>query len=110
MNDTPSLLAALRDAIGAAPVAELPGIAGAVAGLHAEVLARLVAARDDRPEQGPEDELLTPAQAAKVLNTNERWVRDHRKDLPRVQLPGRKLRFSAKRIAAMVKRRSYAQG
>lgn len=106
MNNTPAILADLRAAITAAPVAELPSIIGAVEAVKAEAFARLVT-----PSTAPvaEDEslLVDADEAARMLGVTSRWVRDHQSKLGRVELPGRKLRFSAKRIAAMVKRRSY---
>lgn len=108
MNNTPAILADLRAAITAAPVAELPSIIGAVEAVKAEAFARLVA-RGDTPAEEPDgDTLLVDAdEAARMLGVTSRWVRVHQAQLGRVQLPGRTLRFSAKRIAAMVKRRSY---
>ena len=99
----------IAELIQGAPVDELPTIIGQIEALKAEAFARLMAPRPDAGEigQDPDDRLLTADEAAEMLGQTSRWVRDHRLELPRVKLPGRTLRFSEKRLAAMIKRRSY---
>lgn len=109
MNRTPEILAELRAAIDAAPITDLPAIIGQVEGLKAEAFARLVvpAAVSDRDDDA--GDLLTAEQVAARLGDGytSRWVRDNQAKLPRVTLPGRKLRFSAKRLETMIRKRSY---
>jgi len=107
MNNTPAILAELRAAITAAPVAELPSIIGAVEAVKAEAFARLVTPSAAPVAEDDGNLLVDADEAARMLGVTSRWVRDHQSKLGRVELPGRKLRFSARRIAAMVKRRSY---
>jgi hypothetical protein len=109
VNRTPEILAELRDEIHSAPSVDLPSIIGQISALHAEAFARLMQPTlSDAvavPEEG--DRLLTPAEVADRLGQTSRWVRDHQLELPRVKLPGRALRFSEKRLSALIKRRSY---
>lgn len=108
-RQVPAILAELRAAISTAPVAELPSIIGAVEAVKWEAFARLLTPAAVPADDPDDDRLLIDAdEAAKMLGVTSRWVRDHQAQLGRVQLPGRTLRFSAKRIAAMVKRRSYS--
>lgn len=79
-----------------------------------ESLKALAYAKLSRPAPEPtaqsdagEDRLLTVAQAAEILGVSERWVRDHQADLGRVELPGRLVRFSEKRLRTKMKRWSY---
>jgi len=111
MNRTPDLIAALRSEIHVAPFADLPSILGQVAALEGEVLARLVTPQqqvrppdEDRPSDDG-DRLLTVAETAQRLGQKTRWVRAHQNELPKAQLPGRSLRFSAKRLDAWMRRR-----
>ena len=100
----------LRAAIAAVAVVELPALIGTLEGIKAEAFARLIGVRDTDPElehDTVEDRLITAEEAATMLGVTSRWVRDHQTTLHRVNLPGRLLRFSAKRIAQLVKRRSY---
>ncbi len=106
MNKTPDLISELRAEIQSAPPGELPGIIGQLEAVKAEAFARLVT---PQPCDGADDDdrLLTVDDVAAQLGETSRWVRDHQDDLPRVKLPGRSLRFSAKRMASIIKRRSY---
>lgn len=104
------LLAELRAAIAAAPATELPTIIGVLAGMKAEAFARLLATRGRQADESVDrsaDRLLTPQQAAALLGVTSRWVRDHSQELHAMKLPGsRVLRFSAKRLQAMIRRRT----
>lgn len=105
MNRTPEIVAALRAEIELAPPGDLPAIIGQVASVHAEALARLMTPRTEVPDAG-DDRLLTIEETATALNATVRWVRLHKNELPRVKLPGRRLLFSANRLAAFIKRRT----
>jgi hypothetical protein len=109
MNRTHEILAALRSEILNGPLEELPALIGQVEALKAEAFARLVTPVSAPGDDDAGDRLLTAEEVAQRIggNCTLRWVRDHQDQLPRVQLPGRKVRFSAKRLDAMIKRRSY---
>ena len=112
MNRTPDLLASLRAEILAAPPADLPSIIGQVEAMKAEAFARLVSQgssdRKEPVESGDATEkLVTIQEAAEILGQSPRWVRDHQNELPRVKLPGRTVRFAAKRLNAFIRRRAY---
>jgi hypothetical protein len=110
MNRTPEILAELRAAILEIPPAELPSIIGQVEAVKAEAFARLCAPPPAEAADAPQPEvLLTPEQVAERLGGDytARWVREHQDKFPRVRLPGRKLRFSAKRLDEMIRRRGY---
>jgi len=110
VNRTPEIIAELRAAIAHAAAAELPAIVGQVAALQAEALARIVSTRTTaETDDIGEEQLLTAGEVAERLGngTTSRWVRDHQDELPRVDMPGRTLRFSSRRLNAMIKRRSY---
>jgi hypothetical protein len=112
MNRTPDILAGLRAEILAVPPAELPSIIGQIEAVKAEALALLVmSARQSTIEpdltDADYDRLVDVQEAARMLGQTPRCVRDHQKELPRADLPGRTVRFSKKRLSAFVKRRSY---
>ena len=113
MNRT-ELLASMRVEIRDAHIADLPVIIGQLETLRAEAFARLfttAVASSTRPEPGTsdgEDRLLNVDETATMLGVKPGWVFRHQAELPRVSLPGRAVRFSAKRLAAFIKRRSYA--
>lgn len=105
------IIATMRSSAIEVPIEELPPIIGQLAALDAELRLRIamhhsapVAAHTLRDDE----RLLTASEAAERLGTTERWVRDHAHELPRVVLPGRTLRFSARRLAAFVERRTHA--
>jgi excisionase family DNA binding protein len=111
----PELLAALLAEIECAPHGELPAIHGELARLDAHLLLRLsMPAATPLPEEettSPEvdpagDRLLTVEEAAAILGQKPQWVRAHQNELPRVMLPGRNVRFSAKRLESWIRRRS----
>lgn len=106
MNKTPDLFAALRAEILQSSAGELPAIVGQLATLHAETFA-LICAGSAPKVADDEDRLLSVNEVAERLGETSSWVRTHKKDLPRVKMPGRLLRFSEKRLQAMIKRRSY---
>ncbi len=110
MNKTPDLISELRAEIQSAPPGELPSIRGQLAELEAELLARLFAQRAVPIAEASSDEsadvLLTVEETAERLGQKAQWVRAHQNELPRVQLPGRSIRFSAKRLDAWLNRRS----
>lgn len=97
----------IAEVIYAIDPAELPNLIGDLERWKAEAFARLMTPPADAQED--DDSLLTAEQVAERLGgkTTARWVKDHRDILPVVKLPGRMLRFSEKRLAAMIKRRSY---
>lgn len=101
MNQRPEIIAALRLEVQTAPAAELPSIIGQIEAVKAEAFARLVT---PAPAEVDEDKLMTVDEVAATLGETSRWVRDHVKDLPRVALPGRTLRFSGRRLADLLKR------
>lgn len=108
-KETPQIIAALRAEIESVPAGELPAIIGQIEALKAEAFARLVSPHgpaEIEPES-PHDRLLTVEETANLLGQTSRWVRDHKLKLPRVKLPGRTLRFSEKRLATLIKQRSY---
>jgi hypothetical protein len=109
VNRTPDILAELRAAIQEAPPAELPAIIGQMEAVKAEAFARLVTPVLPSESEIAGDYLLTDEEVAQRLggDITSRWVRDHADKLPRVKLPGRKLRFSAKRLDSMLRKRSY---
>ncbi len=112
MSLTAELVTALRSEIRSAPGAELPSIFGEFAGLGVELLARLFAQQQISPiathaEDDEADRLLTVAQAAQKLGQRDQWVRAHQDELhSRVQLPGRTIRFSERKLDAWLKRRT----
>lgn len=113
MNKTTGILADLRAAILSSPAAELPSIRGQLAELQAiaeaELLARLFAQQPPaavRPEDDGDDRLLTVAEAAQKLGQKVQWIRAHQDELPRVQLPGRTVRFSERKLETWLKRRT----
>ncbi len=114
MNKTSELLAALRSEIQDLPSADLPAIIGQVEAVKAEAFARMMAplqTSDDEkssPDRQVADRLVDVRGAAVMLGQTERWVRDHQRELPRVNLPGRTVRFSENRLAAFIRRRSYS--
>jgi Helix-turn-helix domain len=111
MNRAPELLASLRREIENAPAIDRPAIYGQLAALVVEEFFRARQAEApivEAEEPGGGDRLLDVAEAAEVVGHSPRWVRDHAHDLPRVQTPGRLLRFSERRLKAWIKRRSYA--
>lgn len=63
----------------------------------AHLSARLLAAPPG-PTEEPADELLTPAEAARLLKTNVRFVQRHARGLGGVKLSRRKWRFSARKV------------
>ncbi len=52
------------------------------------------------------DRLLTVEETAERLGQKPQWVRAHQDELPRVELPGRTVRFSSRRLEQFIKRRS----
>ncbi len=111
MNDTPQLIAALREQIGSVSPAELPGIIGQLEAVKAEAFAKLVTplpVPEPAPPPAEEDVPLTVDQVAVMIQESPRWVRDHRKDLPVMSWPGRSLRFSSRRMKVFMKRKGYA--
>jgi len=54
----------------------------------------------------PEDELLTPDQAAAILRVDKRWVYRHGKQLGSVKLSRRKVRFSRARVERYLRGRT----
>lgn len=114
MNRTPELLAALRAEIESAPSAELPAVIGQIIALAADGFVRIGRLRQsDGGEAGASDpqdggdRLIDVDAAAAMLGMSSRWVRDHQGELPRVNLPGNAVRFSSKRLASFIKKRSY---
>lgn len=104
------ILNALRGEISGIAQAELPAVIGQIEAVKAEAFARLMSEKSvvaDVVELESDDRLLTVEEVAQKLGQSSRWVRDHKVELPRVKLPGRTLRFSEKRLAALIKRRSY---
>lgn len=116
MNRTPELFETLRSEIAHATRAELPAIIGQAAALWAEALARINTPQflgEPQPDGGgddgaaTDDELLSVKEVAERLGYTSAWVYSHRSKLPAVQMPGRLLRFSKKRLDALIKRRAY---
>jgi len=101
-------IAALREEI--LKKEDLPSIIGELAKLQAEALASLttpqLVAVQPNDENGDDGRLLTVAQVAERLNEKEQWVRAHQDELPRVQLPGRSIRFNERKLEAWLKRRT----
>ena len=113
MNKTPDLLAALRAEIVSAPAADLPAIIGQIEAVKAEAFSRLVsplpAANVDPVSDGTAeaaDTALTVEEVALRLGQKVQWVRAHQRELPRIHLPGRTVRFSARKLDAWMKRRT----
>jgi hypothetical protein len=106
VNRTPEILTALRQALAAAPAADLPAIIGQIEAVKAEAYIRLMTETAAPTEKIDDSKLLTVDEVAAHLGQSARWVRDHKHELPRVVLPGRLMRFSAKRLESMIKRRS----
>lgn len=111
MNRTPEILAELRKELAAVPPCDLPAIIGQIEAVKAEAFVMLMAPTPVPVEREPEDDsdrLLSTDEVATRLGQTSQWVRAHKHELPRVILTGsRSLRFSEKRIATMIKRRSY---
>jgi hypothetical protein len=109
MNKVPELIAALRSEVGSAPVADLPAIIGQVEVLKVEAFVRLVTPEsplDAHSSAGSGgDRLLNVDETAQLLGQTPRWVRHHQRELPQVNLPGRTVRFSERRLAVFIRRR-----
>lgn len=112
MNSTPDIIAALREEIRAAQPTELPSIIMQLEGVKAEAWQRLVmpvpATTTPAQATNKDEDLLTLEEMAAVMRHSTRWVRDHRAELPVVDIGGRKLMFSKRRTHAMLRRKSYA--
>jgi predicted DNA-binding transcriptional regulator AlpA len=99
------LIAQLHGHIETAQMSELPAISGALEELRLRIQLRL-SSTDVRPlPENTSDRLLTADEVAERLGQKPRWVYAHRKELPVVDLPGRSLRFSEKRLNSYIQRR-----
>lgn len=113
MTNALDLISALRAEIQKAPISDLPAVIGDLEALKTEALARLITPlvssgiRTDSPQLDHADRLLKVDEAAQMLGMKPSWVRRHQGELPLVNLPGRAVRFSAKRLELFIKRRSY---
>src|ERR1700674_1662380 len=111
MNKTSELIAALRSEIQSMPRADLPTVIGQVEGLKVEAFACLVTPERQldahASAESDGDRLLNVGETAELLGQTPRWVRHHQRELPRVSLPGRTVRFSERRLAAFIRRRGY---
>jgi hypothetical protein len=96
----------LRGMIEATPTRDLANVIGQLEALKAVAWSRLMSAPAAEPSHSDAD-LLTAEQVAERLQTTARWVRDNQDRFPKVDLPGRMLRFSAKRLDTMIKNRAY---
>lgn len=106
MNDTRETLAALMADIESAPVEDLPALIGNIEATKARALARLNAS----PTVAAADRFLTVDEAADLIGTTSRWIRNHQHQLPRVALPGRALRFSERGLREFLRRRTQVAG
>ena len=109
MNRTPEIIAQLRAEVQSSPAEDLPAIIGQMAALHAEAFARIIATPPQAADTEGAEQLLTAEEVAQRIggDCTSRWVRDHQDQLPKVALPGRLLRFSARRLDVMIRNRSY---
>ena len=85
------------DQLDALPVESIPA---AIAHLSARLLVA------PAPEEEEQDELLTPAEAARLLKANIRFVQRHARALGGVKLSRRKWRFSTRKLRRWIERRA----
>jgi excisionase family DNA binding protein len=99
-----ALLQQLDDALADLAADEIPEVVGELARLDAVLRLRLAS---PAPPEGPApaDRLLTPEEVAERLKQKVSWVYAHRNDLPAVNIGGRSLRFSERRLEAYLRRR-----
>jgi hypothetical protein len=111
VNRTPALFGALRREIETAPMAELAAIRGELAAVEAELLVRLFTPQGNGGAHGEDasggDHLLDVKAAAKKLDMSERFLYEHASEYGGAKYGG-SLKFSAKRLDSIIRRRSYA--
>jgi len=92
------------------PADEVPTLIGDLERLKTRLLMRLMespAPPSPAPPPQPSDRLLTAHEAATLLGVKPRYLYDHADEIPgRVRLPGRKLRFSEKKLRRWMEARS----
>ena len=106
-----TLIPELDQLVETLPVDEVPTLIGDLERLKTRLLMRVVeTAASSTPEPPPPqsaDRLLTANEAASLLGVKPRWLYDHVDDIPaRVRLPGRKLRFSERKLRRWMEARS----
>jgi hypothetical protein len=108
MNRTPELLAELRNEIRSAPPSDLLSIRGQFAALEAEILARLTMTHLTQvlSEETGEDSLIGVKAAAEKMDVSERFLYEHAEEYGGAKY-GATLKFSVKRLDAIIRRRSY---
>jgi len=99
------LIARLHDEIETADTSDLPLISGGLEELRLRIQLRLSSTEVRPLPENTSDRLLTADEVAERLCQKPRWVYAHRKELPVVELPGRSLRFSEKRLNSYIQRR-----
>ena len=109
VNRTLDLLAALRSEIQNAADVDRAAILGQVAALLVQELAtatRPIAGRIEQTKKDDADQLIDISAAAEMLGMSTTYLYRHAKEYGG-QKHGRALRFSVRRIAAIMTRRSY---
>jgi predicted DNA-binding transcriptional regulator AlpA len=102
----------LPELVATLPLAEVPALLGELEAIRVRLLARLLAQRCGPPQRddGPEDQLLTPAATAKQLGVTVKWLYRNRHRLPFTRRLSRKaIRFSSLGVARWLAQQEHGR-